>query len=84
MTDVTDIELPRDPPAGSSPFGLAMHYGNALMLEMLRRQASPEHVRQGVLWYAAVMVSSQNVSTAAVVEEFRTALERIRAGAQSN
>lgn len=77
-----DIELPRDPPADASPFGLAMHYGNALVLEMLRRRATPAGVTQGLLWYAAVFCASQPISADELIEQFRTTLERLRAGSR--
>ena len=80
MKAETDIELPRDPPSDASPLGLAMHYGNWLMLECLRRELPRETVLRAVLWYAAAFASTETATTDTLVEEFRTILERIRSG----
>ena len=81
---VPDVELPRDPPANASPFGLALHYGNALMFEMVRRQAAPDQVRMAVLWYAAVFTSGPvELPIDQIVDEFRATLERLRTGARN-
>lgn len=76
----TDVELPRDPPAGASDFGLAMHYGNALLFELMRRHSEPAKVLQGILWYACIFIAQQPATTDQIVDEFRTTLERLRAG----
>lgn len=72
------------PPVDAGPLGFALHYGNSLSAELLKRQLPRDQVRQCVLWWAVMAVDLDGLTVDQLVEEFRTQIEYIRSSGKRN